>query len=80
VANYTDSSEGPEQSIDSSLVLDLMLGYTQPLGKKIVHHSVRLNNASDESVAVAEYVRRRGLNEVPMDLGRVLTYEVSVKF
>ena len=80
VANYTDSSEGPEQSIDSSLVLDLMLGYTQPLGKKVVHHSVRLNNASDESVAVAEYVRRRGLNEVPMDLGRVLTYEVSVKF
>ncbi len=80
VANYTDSTQGPEQDVDSSLVLDLMLAYTQALGQQVIKHSVRLNNASDESVMVAEYARRRGLNEVRMDLGRVLTYELSVKF
>ncbi len=80
VANYTDSTQGPEQEVASSLVLDLMLGYNQQLGQRAVHHSVRLNNASDESVTVAEYARRRGLNEVRMDLGRVFTYELSVAF
>ena len=80
VANYTDSAQGPEQEVDSSLAVDLMFGYTQQLGNRAFHHSVRLNNASDESVTVAEYARRRGLNEVRMDLGRVFTYEVSVKF
>ncbi len=80
VANYTDNTEGPEQDVDGSLVLDLMLGYSQRLGQREIYHSVRLSNASDESVMVPEYARRGGLNEVRMDFGRVLTYEASVKF
>lgn len=80
VANYRDETEGSEKDIDSNLSLDLFIGFSQQVNQLSFRHRVRIDNVTNENAHLAEYSRRKGVNEVPLDFGRVITYEVSSHF
>ncbi len=80
VAHYRDSAGGNTEKIDDSLTIDLSASYNHTIGEKEAKHRISLTNITDETPQVADYVRRRGLNAVPLALGRAFLYEFSINF
>ncbi len=78
--NYRDSTEGPDAPIDSALTIDVNAIYLQRLVGVELSHNIRINNLNKESASVAEYVRRRGVNEYPILIDRSISYQLSFTF
>ncbi len=82
VVNFRDKTESStSEQISSNLTLDIAATYKQILSEtKYLQHKVALNNATNEQVEVADYARRQGLESVPQQVGREITYEISFNF
>ncbi|WP_281558156.1 TonB-dependent receptor [Thalassomonas sp. RHCl1] len=78
--SYRSSSRGPEFPINSSITLDINASYTQRLAGYQLSHNIKVNNLTKEQVNMAEYVRRRGVNQVPITQGRSISYQLSILF
>ena len=80
IIKYRGDSQGPEAKIESSLLTHWSLSYIQPLSSVEITHTLRFENVFDERAYVGEYVRRRGLNQTPLEFGRAVTYQIALTF
>ena len=80
VANYRSNAIGPEQNIDSSIINNLSINYMQTLTDIVLNHTFRIDNIFDKQAFIAEHVRRRGVNQLPLEIGRSITYEILFTF
>jgi len=80
VVTYRDGTRAPEFPIDSSTTLYINALYKKQFSSYSISHNIRINNSTNEQVNIAEYVRRRGVNEVPIVTGRSVNYQLSIRF
>jgi outer membrane receptor protein involved in Fe transport len=80
VGSYLDETQGPHAPVDDSWTADLNIAIDQETDTGIVKHAVTVKNLTDEKVSFPEYVRRRGLNEVPLSVGRKVYYTVNIRY
>jgi outer membrane receptor protein involved in Fe transport len=78
--NYRGSSEGPMKKIGSSIQVDLGAKTTQIINHMEFTHQFSISNVFDDDFVIAEYVRRRGINEIPVNFGRSFSYSIKVNF
>lgn len=80
LVNFSSDVEGPDEGIGSQYTVDLDLAYARRFSGLRVIHSISVKNLFDEETVVPEYVRRKGMNEIPMDRGRRILYSAKVSF
>jgi outer membrane receptor for ferrienterochelin and colicin len=77
VMRYTSSSlGGRSQNIPEQTRVDLNIGFTHRRARWSVRHRLSIQNVLDSDMQFAEYVER-GINSIPVDLGRRISYILS---
>ena len=77
VANYMGPMDGSEDEVDESLTLDLNFIFRHKWRGLPITHAISVNNVLDDDVEFPEYVRRKGLNSVPLETGMTAFYSVE---
>ncbi|RKZ92021.1 MAG: hypothetical protein DRR19_05520 [Candidatus Parabeggiatoa sp. nov. 1] len=81
IGNYIDSTNGHADKIDDSITFDLNFAYQHKYKYLQLKHVMSIHNVSDTLVTFPEYVRRKGLNEVPLaGSERSLFYSLIINF
>ncbi|WP_069471268.1 TonB-dependent receptor plug domain-containing protein [Candidatus Marithrix sp. Canyon 246] len=80
LGNYIGSTNGPEEKIDDSFIFDFNLAYQHKYKNLQLKHVISINNLSDTLVTVPEYVRRNGVNELPLEYERSIFYSLVANF
>lgn len=76
---WESRAKGPSGELGSQATLSLNLGYRHLVGNLVLEHDLRLSNATDRLRMTPEFVRRSGVNAVPLDgFGRRLEYTLRV--
>jgi len=78
--NYRGNSEGPINKISSSLQVDLGAKTTHTVNGMEFTHQLSVSNIFNDDFLIAEYVRRRGINEIPVNFGRSFSYDIEINF
>ncbi len=77
--HYIDGIKGHVADVDSSTTLDLSFAYSAKTGAMPTRHSLAVRNLFDEDIAFPEYVRGKGLYEVPLESGVSLFYTFEIE-
>ena len=80
VVDYRSSSQGPQRKVDSNLVVDISIAYQTSIVDYSVYQQLKLSNLFDKQTEIAEYVRLRGPNQIPIEVGRAISYQFAIKF
>lgn len=80
LGNYIGSTSGPEEKIDDSFIFDFNLAYQHKYRNLQLKHVMSIHNVSDTLVTVPEYVRRKGVNELPLEYERSIFYSLVANF
>jgi len=80
IIDYRDETGGPQTEVDSYFTANLVLSHRFSVSGYQINHQLKLGNVFNEQGDIAEYVRRRGPNQLPIELGRTTNYEISFSF
>jgi len=80
LVHYRSGTEGHESAIDAFTTMDLNIGYHHHLASHDLRHTLSVKNILDENVLIPEYVRRKGLNAVPLGFARSVSYTLQLNF
>jgi len=78
--NYRDKTQDEFKNIDSSITLDINLSYQQQLSSIKLNHNLKLENITNETPQVAEYVRRNGADPLKLELETRIYYQLEFIF
>lgn len=81
IGNYISSAHGSQTKVDDSISLDVNLAYQHKYQFLQLKHVLSIQNITNTTVTLPEYVRRRSLNELPLSgSDRSLFYTLIVNF
>jgi hypothetical protein len=78
--NYRDKTQDAFKNIDSSITLDINLSYQQQFSSMKLNHNLKLENITNETPQIAEYVRRNGADPLKLELETRIYYQVEFIF